>query len=347
MSETRVPSAALKAYAQAIMRACGVDEEQIRTVSDNLIWCELVGRANFGVQRIPIHMERVKRGVLSCPCRLEFHTMAPSIELLDGGGGFGHHVSWHGMERAVALARSHGLGIVGVRNSNFFGAGAYYAQQAASAGMIGFALSNSFPKVTAHGGFAPALGTNPFAFAAPRRDGRSFLLDMATSSLAGSTVRERMQTGQSLAPGMAADASGKPITDPGSVAAGALLPFGGAKGYGLALLVEILSAVITGAGISHGVASMYKNFAESGHNGHFLMAIDIARWLPAPVYFDRFDRLVQSVKASGLEQEVLMPGEARWSAYDDNSINGIAVGAETKQALSELAEPFGLRAPWT
>jgi LDH2 family malate/lactate/ureidoglycolate dehydrogenase len=279
----RVQSAALKAYAQEIMRACGVDEEQIQSVSDNLIWCELVGRPNFGVQRLPIHMKRVKCGVLSCPCHLEFRKVSDSIDLLDGGGGFGHHVSWHGMERAIALAKAQGVGIVGVKNSNFFGVGAYYAQQAARAGMIGLALSNSFPKVTAHGGIAPVLGTNPFAFAAPRRNGHSLLLDMATSSLAGSTVRERIETGEPLPPGLAADASGNPITDPGNVASGALLPFGGPKGYGLALFVELLSGVITGAGVSHGVASMYNNFKESGHNGHFLMALDSragCRWTP-------------------------------------------------------------------
>ena len=93
MSDVRVGSAELKDFAQAIMRAFGVDEAQIQKVADNLIWSELVGRSNFGVQRLPIHMKRVKAGVLSCPCRLEFQKCAEAVELLDGGGGFGHHAA--------------------------------------------------------------------------------------------------------------------------------------------------------------------------------------------------------------------------------------------------------------
>lgn len=346
MSNVRIQSEELKTYAEAIMRACGVDEAQVRSVAENLIWCELVGRPNFGVQRLPIHMQRVKCGVLSCPARLEFTRISPSIELLDGGGGFGHYVSWHGMERAIELARINGLGIVGVKNSNFFGAGAYYTQQAAAAGMIGMALSNSFPKVTAHGGVAPVLGTNPLTFGAPRRSGQSLLLDMATSSLAGSTVRARIESGEALPPGSAADASGNPITDPVSVAAGALLPFGGPKGYGLALFVELFSGLITGAGVSHGVASMYNNFTETGNNGHFLMALDITRWMDLETYFDRLKSLVEMIKSSGAGREVLLPGEARWQAFAYNSVNGIAVAPETRAELGKLVAPLGIRAPW-
>ena len=346
MSNRRIQSADLEAYAQAVMRACGVDEAQVRSVADNLIWSELVGRPNFGVQRLPIHMQRVKCGVLSCPARLEFTSISPSIELLDGGGGFGHYVSWHGMERAIELARINGLGIVGVKNSNFFGAGAYYTQQAAAVGMIGMALSNSFPKVTAHGGVAPVLGTNPLAFGAPRRGGQSLLLDMASSALAGSTVRARMESGEALPPGTAADASGNPITDPISVAAGALLPFGGPKGYGLALFVELFSGLITGAGVSHGIASMYNNFTETGNNGHFLMALDITRWMDLETYFDRLESLVETIKSSGAGRDVLLPGEARWQAYAYNSVNGIAVAPETRAQLAELTAPLGIHAPW-
>jgi LDH2 family malate/lactate/ureidoglycolate dehydrogenase len=305
-----------------------------------------VGRPNFGVQRLPIHMQRVKCGVLSCPAHLEFTSISPSIELLDGGGGFGHYVSGQGMARAVELARINGLGIVGVRNSNFFGAGAYYTQQAAAAGMIGMALSNSFPKVAAHGGFAPVLGTNPLAFAAPRRGGQSLLLDMATSSVAGSTVRARMESGEGLPEGSATDASGNPISDPAKVAAGALLPFGGAKGYALALFVELFSALITGAGVSHGVASMYNNFTETGNNGHFLMAVDITRWMDLATYFDRLESLVETIKSSGAGRDVLLPGEARWQAYACNSVSGIAVAPETQAQLGRLTAPLGIRAPW-
>lgn len=347
MSELRVQAEILKAFAQDIMRAFGVDEEQVQSVSENLIWSDLVGRSNFGVQRLPIHMKRVERGVLSCPCRLEFRKLSDCVELLDGGGGFGHHVGWRGMARAIELAKAHGVGVIGVRNSNFFGAGAYFVHQAAQAGMISLALSNSFPKVAAHGGIAPVLGTNPFAFGAPRRDGQSLLLDMATSALAGSTIRQHILTGAPLPAGLAMDDSGRPITDPTKVADGALLPFGGTKGYGLGLLVEILSGVITGAGVSHGVASMYSNFKETGNSGHFLMALDVSRWMPMETYYKRLETLIEVLKGSGPEGQVQFPGENRWRHFHENTSSGIPLESDTRKALRGLCEPRGIKLPWT
>ncbi|MGH6820436.1 MAG: Ldh family oxidoreductase, partial [Methylocella sp.] len=223
-----------------------------------------------------------------------------------------------------------GIGIVGVRNSNFFGAGAYYVNLAASRSMIGLALSNSFPKVVAHGGLKPVLGTNPFAFGAPRANGDHLLFDMATSALAGSTVREHLTTKNPLPEGLTAD--------------GALLPFGGAKGFGLSLLVEILAGVITGAGVGDGVASMYNDFARSGGNGHFLLALDIKRWMDIETYHARFEPLVASIKASG--EHVLLPGEVRWENYRESLQNGIALDAVAAGNARKAALAVGLTAPW-
>jgi LDH2 family malate/lactate/ureidoglycolate dehydrogenase len=345
VSDRRVNAAALQAYVAEIMRAHGVDEDQVRSVSDNLIWSELVGRSNFGVIRLPIHLKRVRLGVLRSPCRPTFEPLSPAAEVLDGDNGFGHHVAALAMQRAVELARQSGIGVVGVRNSNFFGTGAYFVHQAAQAGMIGIAMSNSFPKVVAHGGVKPVLGTNPFAFGSPRRNGETLMLDMATSALAGSTVREHISNGSPLPVGLAIDSNGEPITDARKIEDGALLPFGGAKGYGLSLMVEILAGVITGAGISDGVASLYKNFAEGGHSGHFLLALDVSRFMPMEQYFDRFDRLAAIVEGSG-PNDVLLPGQIRWRNYEENLARGIPIPDAVSDQLVELSRPFGLEPPW-
>jgi len=347
MGEPRIQASTLKAFAQDVMRSFGVDDDQVQTVADNMIWSDLVGRYNHGVQRLPILMNRVERGVIQCPCRLEFTKLADSVELLDGGDGFGHHVGWRGMERAIDLAKTHGVGIVGVRNSNFFGAAAFYVQQAAAAGMISLALSNSPPNVAPHGGRKAVFGTNPFAFGAPRRDGRNVILDMATSALAGSTIREHIVKGTPLPSGLAIDEQGEPITDPTKVGSGALLPFGGAKGYGLALMVEILSGVVTGAGISHGVASMYRQFDESGHNGQFFMALDISRWLTVEAYYQRLETLIEVIRGSDPDGKVQLPGENRWRHLNDNTIKGIPLSESTRKALGELCQSRGIGAPWT
>jgi LDH2 family malate/lactate/ureidoglycolate dehydrogenase len=335
----RVDADVLRDFIERIMEAHGVDSDQVRTVAKNLVWNELVGRPNFGVLRLPILMERVRRGVLRGSCQPQFEAVSETMARLDGDDGFGQYVAEIGMRRAIAMAHKGGLGVVGVRNSNFFGTGAYFVQLAAEAGMMGFAASNSFPKVAAHGGILPALGTNPFAFSAPRRNGESMLLDLATSALAGSTVREHIAKGEDLPAGLVVDGNGAPITDPRKVADGALLPFGGAKGFGLALMVEILAGVITGAGVAHGVKSMYADFAESGHSGHFLLALDISRWITLEEYFARFETLIAAVRASNPNGGVRLPGEIRWQAFRENRDRGIRLEPRLMAALAALSEP--------
>jgi len=313
----------------------GAGIQQAGASARHMVWCESVGRHNFGIERIPIHAKRLKAGVLNGTAEVTFEQVAPSLARADGGGGFGYFAAEQAMVRAIRTARQTGIGIVGMRNSNFFGAGAYYVNMAARAGMIGLAMSNSFPKVVAHGGVKPVLGTNPFAFGAPRKTGDHLLFDMATSALAGSTVREHMEKGTPLPEGLAIDGGGRPITDPAKVSQGALLPFGGPKGFGLSLLVEILAGVLTGAGIGDGVASMYNDFSRRGDNGHFLMALDIARFMPLENYHARFDGLVAMLKASG--ENVLLPGEVRWDHYRDAQVNGVEVDEAKWQALNEFA----------
>jgi len=319
------------------MRACGVDDAQVSSVADNLIWNDQAGRRNHGVERLPILMKRVRAGLIACPCELVFEPLSASTERLDGGGGFGQYVSEQALDRACALARSAGVGVVGVRNSNFFGTGAYFVQRAAAQGMISLALSNSFPKVAAHGGAQAVLGTNPMAFGAPRRDGRTLMVDMSTAAAAGSTIRENRTS--------ADQAAAEP--DPRLNAQGVLLPASGAKGFGLALMVEILSGVITMAGVSHGVSSMYQDFERSGDSGHFFLALDVARWMPLELYFARIDQLADLVVQSGEAGEVRLPGETRWKALEESAADGLELTASTRAALDILAADCGVTPPWT
>lgn len=347
MKVGRIKPDALLEFTEALMAAHGVDQVQADEVARNMIWSELVGRENFGLLRLPLYVDRVRAGGLRCPCNPRFDETANGTALLDADGGFGQYAGRLAMEQAIAMARQHGTGTVGVRNSNFFGTGAYFVHIAADAGMIGLAMSNSFPKVVAHGGVIPVLGTNPFAFGAPRKNGESLMFDMATSALAGSTVRAHKAREEPLPEGLAIDSAGKPITDPSKVDEGALLPAGGAKGYGLALLVELLAGVITGAGVSTGVASMYKDVGQVGRNGHFFMAIDISRFLPMDAYYERLEGLVALLKASQPAGEVLLPGETRWDQHRANSAAGIELAPETRARLEDLSAPHGISTPWS
>ena len=337
----RIEHTALRGATRQIMLAAGVDEAQAESVSENLVWCDMVGRHNHGVERLPILLKRVKAGVIDCPCEPRFEHHSPNMQTLHADNGFGHHAGRLAIDRACDLAKQSGLAIVGVVDSNFFGTGAYYVNRAAERGMISLALSNSFPKVAALGGTRAVLGTNPFAFGAPRRNGRTVMVDMSTAAVAGSTIREKISKSEPLAEGIAVDEQGEAIVDPGKVSQGTLLPAAGPKGFGLAILVEILSGVLTGSGMSHQVASMYKDFDEGGHNGHFFMALDVTRWMPMDDYFDRLEALIAMIMQSGPDEAVRIPGEERWRCLDDSLERGVKLEEETHAKLESLAIDLG------
>ena len=335
----------LEKFIADLFDAKGVNKPQYQSVAHNIVWSELVGRTNYGVIRIPILMKRIEKGVLNRDCRPIFEDLSPSAARLDADNGFGHYAGEIAMSKAVALARQNGISVVSVCNSNFFGTGAYFVQQAASQGMIGFAMSNSFPKVAAYGGSTPVLGTNPFAFGAPRRIGRSLLVDFATSALAGSTVREYLAKGLSLPEGLAVSRDGKPLQDPGKIGEGTLLPFGGPKGYGLSLMVEILAGVLSGAGVSHGVKSTFTNFAQKSNSGHLFIAFDIGHWMNLNDFFNRFEAFIEILKASESSGNVRLPGEIRWKNYDTNMRNGILFSNERTAELECLSRQCGVELP--
>lgn len=342
-----VSDGVLEETARRLLEASGLDLAQADTVARNLVWNEMIGRRNFGFLRLPLYLERLASGGISSPCTPRFEQRDSAVACMDADNGFGQYAGTLAMERAIALAGETGTGVVAVRNSNFFGTGAWFVNLAAGRGMIGIAMSNAFPKVAAHGGTLPVFGTNPFAFGAPRRDDGPLMVDMATSGLAGSTVRQHKREGTALPEGLAVNTDGTPLTDPDGLGAGALLPFGGAKGYGLALMVEILAGVLTGAGVSQGVASMYEDVAHGGNNGHLMIAIDIARFLPLDAYHDRLETLVGAIRASAGAGDVLLPGELRWREYRDSERNGVVLSRDAVAALEAAACATGETVPWT
>jgi len=341
-----VQPAILKDFIIALFSACGVKADQCEAVASNMVWSELVGRCNFGVSRIPIHIERLEKGVLKPVCQPRFESISASCARLDADNGFGHFAGEIGMEKAVELARETGIGIVGVNNSNFFGTGAYFVDLAAKQGMVSLAMSNSFPKVVAYGGTKAVLGTNPFAFGAPRQNGENLMVDFATSSLAGSTVREYLGRGEPLPDGLAVLPNGDPLSDPARIGEGSLTPFGGPKGYGIALMVEILAGILTGSGFSHSVKSTYSNFVENSDSGHCLIAIDVEKWMAMHEFYQRFEALITLLKASGAKNQVLLPGEVRWQNYKDNLVAGISIPPAMVTTLDKLSDKYGISPPW-
>lgn len=339
----------LQRVAVDLLVANGADGQEAESVAAALVWADTVDRPSQGVSRLDILIPRLRKGLLRSPCNPEVtHSRAGAIRI-SGHGGFGHHLATLGMRQAIEAAASQGMAVTTVSDSNYFGAAGYYAQLAAEAGMIGLAASNSYPKVAAHGGTRPVLGTNPLAAGIPRSNGRHILLDMATAAAAGSTVRELQQAGNPLPSGTAVGEDGAALTDPGAIDSGALLPFGGAKGYGLGLVVEILCGVLSGAGIAGGVGSLYRDFDRSGNNGHFLAAIDVGAFMDAQQFASRLDMLVGKLRESsttGVAEGVRYPGERCWAAAERHAAQGIHLASKTHQMLDELAAEHAIPIPW-
>jgi len=344
----QIPTPELRQLIKTLLLAYDCDSAQAEILSRVLSWNSQINRPTQGAWRLPVLINRLQKGRITTPCQLNFEQKSPAMGLMDGNNGFGQYVSHHSMLKAIELAKSQGVGVVGVRNSNWNGSGAYYTQLAAEQGMIGISTSNSVPKVAPFGGTQAVFGTNPMAFGVPRRDGRSILLDMATAASAGSSIKRAIETGEQLPEGIAVDANGQPITDPNEVKNGTVLPFGGAKGYGLSLMVEILSAVITGAGISHQVASMHDDFERNSNNGHLFIALDVSRFMPLDQYYQRLEQLSELIHDAGGKTNNIpsLPGESRWQAYDKSQREGITLDEHTRNALQTLAKNRNIPLPW-
>lgn len=349
MSSDRIEWRTLQKFTREILRAAGVDPEEADVIAGVFVWTELIGRDTQGLKRLPSYLKRLRLGLIQSPCKPQFLEKTDSLHILNGNDGFGHYLGHLAMKQAIGLAEKKGIGAVGVRHSNHFGAGAYYVDLAAQEMKIGFAFSNSVPHVAPFGGILPVLGTNPIAFAVPRKNRKSVLVDFSTSASAGTMIMKAAQEGRPIPDNIVIDADGNPITDAKEALSGTILPFGGAKGFCLGLVVEILSGVITGAGISHEIASLQKNFERSSNIGHFLIAIDIAAFMPVEAYYDRMERLVAWIKAARPNRdvaEILIPGETRWQHYERQMKEGIDLDRKTIESLSGLAKDMGISTPW-
>jgi LDH2 family malate/lactate/ureidoglycolate dehydrogenase len=317
----------------------GVAADEAGVLADVLVWNDLVGRGAQGAARLEIYLRRVMKGLVRSPVTAVPRQHTPSTATLDGQDGLGPINAHKAMNHAISLAKQQGVGIVGVNHSNHFGTAAYFVNMAAQANMLSLAFSNATPKVTHPQGKTPFIGTNPLGFGAPLANGRSLLVDMATSAAAGSAIRQKIENNENLPPD-----SVRPIDESDKInhdtVSPVLLPAAGGKGFGLGIMVEILSGVITGSAISHQVGSLYHNWDKSLNTGHLFMAIAIEPFLPLVDYFERMTYLInmlKAVKPLTPEAELLYPGEKRWQLYEENEKLGIPLSAKTINQLNQLA----------
>ncbi|MBZ9938332.1 Ldh family oxidoreductase [Mesorhizobium sp. BR1-1-16] len=346
-AEFRAGADAVHAFILNALRAAGASEDAGRSVADALTEASLRGVDSHGARLLLHYAKVVRTGRINPAPRLAAKITGPGTVIVDGDNGFGHHASFFAVDEAVRLARSAGIAAATVVNSSHFGAAGCYAMRAAAAGMAGFAFCNSDSFVLPHDGVAPFHGTNPLAFAAPVAGGRPYLLDMATSMVPWNKVQDMAVKGLTLPPEVAVDAAGQPTTEP--LRSAALLPLGGLgfghKGAGLASLMEILSAVMTGMPHCADLLGMVGPDQSTPRRlGHFFIVIDPERFVPRAVYDAGMAAYLASIRAAPARpgKAVMAPGDREWKVEVERSRDGIPLAPGLRLAFDALADELGV-----
>ncbi len=245
------------------------------------------------------------------------------------------------MELAIKKAKACGVGYVGVKHSSHFGAAGYYAVMAARQGLIGLSMCNLDPVMVVPGSRGRAIGNNPLAYAVPAEKERPVFLDIALSTVAGTKIFNAQMEGKPIPDNWMVDDEGLPTTDPsGFPTRGAQLPMAGHKGYGLAVLVESLSAVVTGAAIASQVKSWVLDTKEPTDEGHAFLAIDVPAMMPPQIFQARMEGFVREIrsapKAKGAER-IYLPGEMEWERREAALAKGMVMPPYVLESLRGLA----------
>lgn len=332
-----------------ILRGAGADEPTREAVLRALLHASRLGIDSHGVRLLPHYVRAFEGGRVNPSPTMRWAGGLGATAILDAGHGHGALAAYRASERAVELSRTHGMGAVAIRNSSHFGAAGAYALPAAEAGCIGLAFCNSDSFVRLHGGAERFHGTNPIAMAAPVEGGMPWLLDMATSAIPYNRVQLYKSLGTPLPAGTASIADGADTTD--AEAAEMLAPLGGEfgfKGAGLAGIVEIFSAVLTGMRLSNEILPMPgPDFSTPRELGAFVMAIDPAAFGEPAAFQAGMRRYLAAIGSSrGAQgQRVMAPGEREWAVARERSVAGIPVDPQTMAALNALAARYDVPLP--
>lgn len=337
----------LRDFCARVLEKFDLPSEDAYLVADSLVQANLRGVDSHGVTRMGIYTERLSRGLIDPNPQVEIIKETVATALIDGKDGMGQVVASKAMKIAINKAKESGIGLVGVRNSSHFGTAAYFSEMALREDMIGIALSNAPATMALWGGRTPFVGTNPFSFAIPTGGEQPIVLDMATSVIARGKIIMANQKGESIPVGLAVDKEGILTTDAARALEGAVLPFGGAKGSGIALLIDILTGILNGAAYGPHIADLYRSLETRQNVGHLLGAININAFMGIFSFKETIDAMIREIKnlpaAQGLEC-IMLPGEIEFKEQKKRELEGITLDEEVAGDLREIGVKY--RVDW-
>ena len=335
----RVDPDRLADFAAAVYAGAGMPEADARLVADTLVQADLWGHQSHGVLRLGWYRDRILNGVMNPVTKPEFVVDAGAMALIDGHDGVGHVLTVLATREAVKRAKAHGIGAVGVRNSNHFGTCMYYTMMGAREGCVMFLTTNGGPAMAPWGGMKKIIGTNPWSVAAPVGSRAPFVVDMAATGVARGKIYLARNKNLPIPLGWAINAAGEPTTDPQDAIDGIILPMAEHKGYAIAAMVDVLSGVLTGSGFLSSVHSPYKT-AEKSHCGHLMIALNIEAFQPLAEFNARMEKFADEIKAVPTAKgfnEVFYPGEIEANNDRRNRKEGILLPDDTVADLERIA----------
>ena len=335
----------IRVRCENIFLKCGLTNEDAKIITDVLLETEMRGVFTHGFFRVPNYVNCIKSGGIKTGGNLTVISDMPSWALVDGNDNLGIIVSYKAMRLAIEKAKQNGIGIVNVRGSHHFGAAGYYTSMCANENMIGMSMSNGDILVAATGSRVKTIGNNPFSFAAPAGKYGKIVYDIAMSHTSDKKVVKMAKEGKQLPSGWLIDKNGVPTNDPNEYEkGGTLMPFGGYKGYGFAMMVEVLAAVLSGAAVTKDVHAWNTNAEKGGNVGHLFIAMDISRISDEQTFMNTVENMISGIKNSekavGTE-EIYFPGEIENNKYSRALKNGfIEIDDDTMASISEIEKEF-------
>ncbi len=296
--QIRLDYQVLQAFTAELFRSAGLNQDDAAFYAQSLVDTNLWGIDSHGVLRVPIYIKRLLAGSCNPKPNIKTIKSAITLEVLDGDDGAGQIVSRVAMARAIELAKTYNVGIVGAIRSNHFGAAATYTRMAVDEGMIGIAMTNVVQNVVAPGGSKPIIGNNPFSVAVPTYGEFPFVLDISLSSVAGGKLLLASKKGEKIPLDWGTDVNGRPTDDPDEAFKGFLLPAGGYKGIGLAYTIEILTGVISGGVFLEAMKGMYKYPDDPSLTSHLMAAVNLSAIMDQDDIQARMTDFIQTIHNS-------------------------------------------------
>lgn len=327
MNETRTLTLAeIEDLSFRALVAAGTSEANARPLAQATAATEADGVASHGLAYIPIYCEHVQCGKVDGMAVPVLSGPKPGVVAVDAATGFAHSAIDSGFEALIPAAREQGVAVLAIRNSYNCGVLGYHTHRLAQAGLVGLGFTNAPASIAPSGGSKPVVGTNPFSIAAPGPDGQpALLIDQSASTIAKSEVMKHAREGKPIPVGWALDADGNPTTDPEVGLKGSMAPSGGYKGVGVALMVELLAAAMTGATLGINASPFSGTAGGPPKTGQFFIAID-----PAATAGGAFDAGISNlIEAIRSQKGAHLPGDGRGSKRIVAQTEGVAVNAAT------------------